>query len=210
MHTLAGLYVVTPNWDDTDRLIKVTEQALLGGASLVQYRHKFATPGVRLQQARRLLELCRSHQTPLIINDHWDLCMELGADGIHVGGTDMTVAKVRAIVGSDKIVGASCYGDLNLARAAQRAGASYIALGGFYPSAVKEYPVTTSFDTVRSASVEISLPNVVIGGMTIQNAKPLVERGAHMVAAISSIYLAPYPRTAAENFVRLFAPLAPG
>ncbi|SFH98187.1 thiamine-phosphate pyrophosphorylase [Collimonas sp. OK307] len=202
---MKGLYIVTPDWDDTEKLLRVTEQALQGGAALLQYRHKTADAVLRKQQAEALLSLCRRYQRPLIINDYVDLCLELDADGIHVGGTDASVAEVRAMVGADKIVGASCYGDLELAHAAYRAGASYVAFGGFYPSRVKKYPVTTSPDIVTRAKAEIAVPNVVIGGMTQENAVPLIAAGADMVAAISSVYLADDPTAAARSFVTLFA-----
>ena len=120
---MKGLYLVTPDWDDTEKLLDVTEQALRGGAVLVQYRHKTADAALRRHQAESLLALCRRHQRPLIINDFVDLCLAIDADGIHVGGTDMSVAQVRAAIGPDKILGASCYGDLQLARDAPRAGA---------------------------------------------------------------------------------------
>lgn len=201
---MKGLYIVTPDWDDTDKLLHVTEQALQGGAALLQYRHKSADAALRQQQAEVLLALCRRYQRPFIINDYVDLCLALDADGIHVGGTDASVAEVRAMVGADKIVGASCYGDLELAHAAYRAGASYVAFGGFYPSRVKKYPVTTPPDIVTRAKAEIALPNVVIGGMTQENAIPLIAAGADMVAAISSVYLADDPTAAARSFVALF------
>jgi thiamine-phosphate pyrophosphorylase len=199
-----GLYLVTPDWDDTDRLLQVTEQALLGGA-LVQYRHKTASIAQRHEQAGALLRLCRRFARPLIINDHADVCIALDADGIHVGGTDASVAQMRAVFGPAKIVGASCYGDLQLALNAQRGGASYIAFGGFYPSRVKQYPVTTAPDIVAQARAMIDLPVVVIGGMTVENARPLVAHGAQMVAAISSVYGATDARHAAMAFCDLFA-----
>jgi thiamine-phosphate pyrophosphorylase len=202
---MKGLYLVTPNWDDTDELLAATEQALRAGAAMLQYRHKEAGPELRREQAARLLALCRDYQRPLIVNDHLELCVELGADGIHVGGTDASVAQARKALGSDKIVGASCYGDRQLARDACANGASYIAFGGFYPSRVKQYPVTTPADIVSWAKAEIALPCVVIGGMTAQNAAPLVARGADMVAAISSVYGAPEVDAATREFTRLFA-----
>jgi len=201
---MKGLYIVTPDWDDTQKLLEITELALRGGAALVQYRHKSASPALRQEQAECLLALCRTYQRPFIINDHVDLCLALDADGVHVGGTDASVAQVRAAVGAGKIVGASCYGDLQLARDAYRAGASYIAFGGFYPSRVKKYPVTTSPDIIAQAKAEIPLPSVVIGGMTQENSAPLVACGADMVAAISSVYLADNPELAARSFARLF------
>lgn len=201
---MRGLYLVTPNWDDTDRLLDITHQALRAGARLVQYRHKDAPPALRVEQAHALLVLCRQHGRPLVVNDHLDLCLALDADGIHVGGTDASVAAVRAVLGPGKIVGASCYDDLALARAAQAAGADYVAFGGFYPSTVKKYAVTTPPHIVTQARAELRVPVVVIGGMTATNARPLVELGADMVAAISSVALAPDPHAAARAFAGLF------
>jgi thiamine-phosphate pyrophosphorylase len=139
-----------------------------------------------------------------VINDYLALCLEIGADGVHVGGTDASVAHIRAEIGPDKIVGASCYGDLQLARAALRDGASYVAFGGFYPSRVKKYPVTTAPEIVALARSQIALPVVVIGGMTAENARPLVAQGADMVAAISSVYGAVDSKVAASEIARLF------
>ena len=205
MHKLNGLYLVTPDWDDTEQLIMVTEQALLGGAALVQYRHKLADPALRVEQASALLALCRRFNRPFIVNDHVSLCVQLDADGVHVGGTDVSVAAARQALGADKIVGASCYGDLPLAHAANLAGASYVAFGGFYPSRVKKYPVTTPVTIVSNACATIALPNVVIGGMTTDNCRPLIAAGAHMVAAISSVYLAEDPQAAAREFAGAFS-----
>lgn len=201
---MRGLYLVTPNWDDTAALIDRTEQALLAGAAMVQYRHKSASAELRREQATQLMALCRRHGRPFIVNDHLDLCLELDADGVHVGGTDASVAVARAALGAGKIVGASCYGGQQLAREASANGASYVAFGGFYPSKVKQYPVTTPPDIVSWAKAEIALPCVVIGGMTPQNAGPLVARGADMVAAISSVYGAPRIDVATHAFGRLF------
>jgi len=202
---MRGLYLVTPNWDDTAALIDTTEQAIQAGAALVQYRHKSASPALRHEQGAQLLALCRRYGLPLIINDHLDLCLALDADGIHLGGTDVSVDQARKALGPRKIVGASCYGDKQLARDAAAAGASYVAFGGFYPSTVKQYPVTTPPGIVAWAKAEIALPCVVIGGMTPHNALPLVERGADMVAAISSVYSAQCTSTAVREFVHLFS-----
>jgi len=201
---MRGLYLVTPNWNDTDRLLDITHQALRAGARLVQYRHKDASSALRIEQAHALLALCRQHGRPLVINDHLDLCMAIDADGIHVGGTDASVAEVRAALGPDRIVGASCYGEFALAQSAQIAGASYVAFGGFYPSTVKKYAVTTPHDIVTRAKAALSVPVVVIGGMTPDNARPLAALGADMVAAISSVYLAPDPYGAARAFAGMF------
>ncbi|UGQ47096.1 thiamine phosphate synthase [Massilia endophytica] len=201
---MQGLYLVTPDWDDTAALLERSEQALRAGVALLQYRHKTADEALRRSQAGALLELCRRHGTPLVINDHIALCQELDADGVHVGGTDASVDEARAALGAHKIVGASCYGELERAIAAQRAGASYAAFGGFYPSRVKRYDFVTSPEILDRARVMLRVPCVVIGGMTPENARPLVARGAQMVAAISSVYGAPDTAQAVEAFRGLF------
>jgi thiamine-phosphate pyrophosphorylase len=208
---MRGLYLVTPNWNDTERLLAATEAALAGGAALVQYRHNDADADLRAEQAAALLALCRCHNRPLIINDHLDLCIQLDADGVHLGHTDGGIAAARALLGRDKIVGASCYGELELARAAQAAGASYVAFGGFYPSPVKKYSFVTQPELLDRARAEITLPIVVIGGMTLTNAAPLVVRGADMVAAITSVYGSDAAAqsdagAAARAFAALFGP----
>jgi thiamine-phosphate pyrophosphorylase len=200
---MKGLYLVTPDWADTERLLAVTAQALDAGAALVQYRNKTASADLQLEQATALLALCRRHGRPLIINDHVDLCLRLDADGVHVGGTDAPVAAVRAALGSSKILGASCYGQMALALAAQDAGASYVAFGGFYPSKVKVYEVSTPLHIVAEAKAQLRVPVVVIGGMTLENVRPLVGLGADMVAAISSVYLAADAYAAAKAFAQL-------
>ena len=199
-----GLYIVTPDWDDTLKLLAVTEQALLGGASIVQYRNKTASPALRRVQASQLHTMCRHYQRPFIINDFVELCVELDADGVHVGGMDAPIEVIRAILGPDKIVGASCYGSMQLAHNACAAGASYVAFGGFYPSRVKKYPLTTTPDIIEQAKRTLPVPVVVIGGMTQDNAAPLVAAGADLVAAISSVYATENPRDAAHAFITLF------
>ncbi len=201
---MKGLYLVTPDWDDTDRLLAVTDAALGAGVALLQYRHKTASPALRLQQATALLALSRRHGCPFIVNDYVELCLEIGADGVHVGGTDAAVAAVRQQVGPGRIVGASCYGSLELAQAAQAAGASYVAFGGFYPSRIKKYEVSTPVDIVTRAGEQVALPNVVIGGMTRENVASLIAAGADMVAVISSVYFADDPECAARELAGLF------
>ncbi len=185
---MQGLYVVTPDWDDTDKLLAISAAALEAGVCLLQYRHKTAGAKQRKAQATALQALCRRHGVPFIVNDFVELAQELDADGVHVGGTDASVQAVRTALGPHKIVGASCYGSLELAEKAAASGASYLALGGFYPSLKKKYPVTTDPQIVTQARARFDLPLVVIGGMTVENSAPLVKLGAHMVAVISSVY----------------------
>lgn len=199
-----GLYVVTPDWDDTQKLVDTTELAIQGGASLVQYRHKTASDALRLTQAKALQAVCREHNVPFIVNDYVALAADIDADGVHVGGTDMAVTNARAVMGPDRIVGSSCYGDMERAIAAQKEGASYAAFGGFYPSRVKKYAVTTSPEIIAQAKKIITIPVVVIGGMTPDNVAPLIAQGADMVAAVSGVYMQEDVAEAASLFCDFF------
>eukprot|EP01031_Cornospumella_fuschlensis_P008673 gene8673-10688_t len=157
--------------------LKTPLAALREGVALLQYRHKHAGAELRMEQSVALLALCRRYRVPFVVNDHVDLCLLVGADGVHLGGTDARIAETRARLGPDAIIGASCYGEMQLALDAQDAGASYVAFGGFYPSRVKQYAVTTQPAILDQARRRIELPRVVIGGMTPRNAAPLVARG---------------------------------
>ena len=197
-----GLYIVTPNWEDTEQLLQVTEQILRTRITLLQYRNKEAGASLRDQQARKLLSLCKDYQCPLMINDHAQLCADIGADGVHIGAHDASVASVRQLIGQDKIIGVSCYGDLN--RIADAEGANYIAFGGFYPSIVKKYPVTTALNIFQQAKAVSKLPTVAIGGINQNNAAPLIAAGADMIAVITAVYQAENPQHSAQQLIDLF------
>jgi thiamine-phosphate pyrophosphorylase len=199
-----GLYAVTPDERDTIRLTEKVDAALAGGAAFVQYRNKTAGAALRREQATALLALCRKHGAPLIINDHLELALELGADGVHLGGKDGSVETARARLGPGRIVGASCYNLLEKAFAAQRAGASYVAFGSFFVSSVKSDAVRASPELLREARRELVVPIVAIGGITRTNAPRLVAAGATSVAVISALFSAPDVAGAAREFCRLF------
>ncbi len=201
---VAGLYAVTPDIDDTPELLAKVEAALAGGARLLQYRNKAASPALRLVQGRALLALCREYQVPLIINDHLDLALALDADGLHVGADDGSAADARGQLGPDKILGVSCYGRIENALAATGAGATYVAFGGFFPSRVKPGTARTPIGLLREAKRELRLPVVAIGGITPENAPRLIEAGVDGVAVISALFGASDVELAAQRFCGLF------
>ena len=139
----AGLYGVTPEWDDTERLMRAVRQAAEGGMRALQLRRKDVPDAVRAEQARALAPLCRELGVVFLINDDWRLALEVGADGAHVGRDDDSLARIRAEAGPDLILGGSSYDDLARARELLDAGADYIAFGAMFPSRVKP-------DTVRA------------------------------------------------------------
>src|SRR3954470_6546248 len=128
-----GLYAVTPEMADTAALVARVEACLEGGAAMVQYRAKDATPGASLAQARHIAARCRAWGVPFIVNDSIPLALAVGADGIHVGRDDASVREAR-IAMPRGIVGASCYADPELARRAAAEGADYVGIGSMFAS----------------------------------------------------------------------------
>ena len=206
---ISGLYAVTPDTADTPRLLANAEAALAGGARALQYRNKTADAGLRLTQARALLGLCRKFRAPLIVNDHLELMLELDADGLHLGVEDGALADARKRLPAGKILGASCYDSLETALEAERAGASYVAFGSFFPSAVKPGAVRAPLGLLRAARQKLGVPVVAIGGITLDNAPQLIAAGADGVAVISAVFGAPDVRAAARDFSALFHPRSP-
>ncbi len=204
LFSISGLYAVTPDELDTALLCQKVEAALQGGASLVQYRNKAADAGLRLRQASALLALCRSFSVPLIINDHLDLCAQIDADGLHIGMTDCDLGAARRLLGADKIIGASCYNQLDLAIKAEQAGASYVAFGACFSSDTKPDAVSAPLSLFAQAKQKISIPLVAIGGITLQNAPLAIVAGADAIAVITSLFNAMDITSASQQFTQLF------
>jgi len=203
-----GLYAITPDDTDTARLLARVETVLAAGATWLQYRNKAADADLRETQARLLLPVCRRHGVPLIVNDDWRLAAAIGADGAHLGEDDGEIAAARAALGDAAILGASCYDDLALARQAAASGASYIAFGAFFPSPTKPNARRATLDLLRD-SAPLGLPRVAIGGITPDNARPLVDAGADLLAVISGVFDAPDPAAAVRAYLASFdAPAA--
>ena len=185
---IKGLYAITPDIADTDILLKKVEAALQGGASVLQYRNKLANHQLQTQQAGALLSLCRQYNVPLIINDSVELCVMLDADGVHLGAEDGNLAEVRARIGQDKILGASCYDQFDLALQAQAQGANYVAFGACFTSTTKPNAPEAKLSLFTKAKVELKIPAVAIGGITLQNAPQLIQAGASSIAVINAIF----------------------
>ena len=184
---IAGLYAITPDSVDTDLLCQMVEASILGGARVVQYRNKVADQKLRIQQSLALLEVCRKHQIPFIINDHVKLCLEINADGVHIGGDDGNIAAIKNMIGEDKILGVSCYGEFARAEAAEKAGADYVAFGACFPSSTKPNAPGAELDLFTQAK-KLNLPSVAIGGITLENAASVVEAGANAIAVIGELF----------------------
>jgi len=203
--SINGLYLVTPDCDDTELLCAKITQAFQGGVCLVQYRHKTASDALRLKQTAALLAICRSANVPLLINDHVALAAEIDADGVHVGQHDSAIADARALLGEQKIIGASCYNRFELAEQAQAAGADYVAFGACYPSSTKPNAPRATPDLFTRARQALSVPVVGIGGITVENARPLIAAGADALAVITDIFQAGDVAARCRQYQSLFA-----
>lgn len=148
---VTGLYGITPEWDDTDRLLQAVALAVRGGMQALQLRRKLATPEQRLEQAGRLREACTAHGIDFIVNDDWRLALDVGADGVHLGRDDADVQTVRRLADEGLQVGVSCYGDLDRVRMALDAGACSVGLGAVYPSPTKPDAPVVPLETIRQA-----------------------------------------------------------
>jgi thiamine-phosphate pyrophosphorylase len=199
-----GLYAVTPDERDTDVLTAKVNLAIKGGARLVQYRNKSADAALRRQQAAALLALCRANGVPLIVNDDVELAIELGADGVHLGRGDAGLAGVRRRLAAGKLVGASCYDDLDAALAAVEQCADYVAFGAAFPTAIKPGAPGAPLALYTAARARLGVPIVAIGGITPQNAASVVSAGADAVAVITALFDAPDIEHRAREFSGVF------
>lgn len=186
---LRGLYAITDSELLKGRLLPYVEAALKGGATLLQYRDKSSDNARRLRDAETLRELCNRYGATLIINDDAELAARLGV-GLHLGQTDGSLSAARALLGRQAIIGGTCHAQLELAEAAAKEGASYVAFGRFFNSNTKPGAPAATVELLDQAKARINLPIVAIGGVTLDNAPALIERGASMVAVVHALFAA--------------------
>lgn len=202
-----GLYAITDSLLlPGEQLVSGVEAAIQGGAVLVQYRDKTATEAERLQQARSLASLCQNYRIPLIINDDPALAARCKAAGVHLGQGDSGVPEARQRLGEEAIIGVTCHASLELATQAHEEGADYLAFGRFYASGTK--PGAPSADpAVLSQARRLGRPVTAIGGITVENAEPIVRAGADLLAVVGGLFAGHSDtiRERARVFSRLFA-----
>ena len=203
---LRGLYAITSATlcREPGRLAAAVEAALAGGARLVQYRDKEADAAARRATARALLGLCREHNALFIVNDDVELALAIGADGVHLGASDLPLRDARRRLGGLATIGVSCANLLARAVAAQDEGASYVAFGRFFPSRTKPGAPQAELALLREARAKLHIPVCAIGGITPANARPLVEAGAAMLAAVEGVFGEADVAGAARGYARLF------
>jgi thiamine-phosphate pyrophosphorylase len=196
-----GIYAITDG--QPHRLIERSEQALAGGVAMIQYRDLSDDHLRRRAEATALAMLCARYDRPLIIDHDIALAQAVGAAGVHLSQADGDPAAVRAVLGSQAIVGVSCYASIELALGAARAGASYVSFGAFFASPTKPHAGHAPLDLLRQTAT-LGIARVAIGGITPDNGRLLVDAGADFIATVSAIYGVHDTRAAAANMAALF------
>lgn len=187
-------------------LAQAVEAALDGGVTCLQLREKEASAGEILALARTLLPLCRARRVPLLINDRVDIALAAGADGVHLGQEDLPLPEARALLGPDRILGATAHTVAEALRA-QAEGADYLGVGAMFPTGTKADTVPTSTDTLKAICAAVSIPVVAIGGVNAENLPTLAGTGIAGAAVVSAIF-SQSDLTAAARALRAAADLA--
>lgn len=182
-----GLYLITPDWPDTSRLVETVEAASRAGAGAVQYRNKTASPELRLVQARLLAAMVRERGLPFFVDDDPALALQVGADGVHIGRDDGDPADVRAKLPPALLLGVSCYADLELVERAVVAGAAYVALGAMYPSRTKIGAGLAPIERIAQAR-DRGAHVVASGGIDATNIARVAAAGARAVGVVSAVF----------------------
>ncbi|MEZ3454069.1 MAG: thiamine phosphate synthase [Oscillospiraceae bacterium] len=184
------LYAVTDrSWVGRQTLYEQVESALKGGATCVQLREKELDEAAFLEEAVEMKKLCAKYGVPFIINDNVQIAMRCGADGVHVGQSDMAAGNVRRAVGDKMIVGVSAQ-TVEQALAAQAAGADYLGVGAVFPTSTKSDASEVSRQTLKDICAAVDIPVTAIGGINKGNMAELSGTGVDGVALVSAIFAA--------------------
>jgi thiamine-phosphate pyrophosphorylase len=196
------LYLITPPALDPATFAPVLAEALAGGdVACVQLRLKDVPDEAVLAAGRLLMPIVQAAGAAFIVNDRPDLARALGADGVHVGQDDASYGEARKLLGPDAIVGVTCHDSRHLAMEAAEAGADYVAFGAIYPTATKEAKTSAPLDLIGWWAELFETPCVAIGGITVENAAPVIAAGADFLAVSAGVWAhKDGPRAAVARF----------
>ena len=197
------LYGVTDSsWLHGRTLYELVEEALIGGATMIQYREKKRGKEEQIAEAKSILELCHRYQVPFIMNDDVELAKEIDADGVHVGAKDMSPKDARAILGEDKIIGVSARTVEDALRAEQD-GADYIGSGAVFTTGTKKDAKPLDKEVLRDICTSVQIPVVAIGGISKENVLQLKNTKISGIAVVSALFAAENVKQEAEELKQL-------
>ena len=184
------LYLITPPIIEDPATFARTFEAACGGGDVaaLQVRLKDVPEAVIAAAVRALQPIARAHDVALILNDRPDLAAKLGCDGVHIGQSDGTFADARRAMGKDRIVGVTCHDSRHLGMEAAEAGADYVAFGAFFPTTTKQAPTRADPEILSIWQESMLVPCVAIGGITVENCRPLVAAGADFLAVSAGVW----------------------
>lgn len=182
------LYAVTDRyWLNGECLISHVEKAIKGGTTFVQLREKDLSHDAFFKEAVEIKDLCKKYSIPFVINDDVQIAIDMDADGVHVGQSDMEAGDVRKAIGPDKILGVSAH-TVEQAILAEKRGADYLGVGAVFPTGSKDDADDVSHETLKAICEAVSIPVIAIGGITKNNVKELSGSGICGIAVISAIF----------------------
>ena len=198
------LYAVTDRcWlKEGERLLSVCEEVLANGATFLQIREKDLDAGSFEAEAASLKALCARYAVPYVVNDSVEIALAIGADGVHVGQSDIKGRDIRSLIGPDKILGISA-GTVEEAIAAEKAGADYIGVGAVFGTSTKKNARNLTVEKLREIADAVSIPVVAIGGINARNLMELRGSGVDGVAVVSAIFGADNPGKATAELLTL-------
>lgn len=193
------LYAITDRaWLKGRTLYEQVEEALRGGATILQLREKDFPQADVEKEAIAIQKLCKQYNVPFLINDNVELAKKIDADGVHVGQTDMEAGKVREILGKDKIIGVTAK-TIEQAKNAQKEGADYLGVGAVFHTGTKQNAIEITHEDLEKICSSVEIPAVAIGGITRENVAMLKGRGMAGVAVVSAIFAQPDIETATRE-----------
>jgi thiamine-phosphate pyrophosphorylase len=196
------IYFITPAGIETKELLALVEAAVAGGAGMVQYREKSKSTRRMIADVHSMLQRCRPAGVPVIVNDRVDVALAAGADGVHLGVDDMPIDMARGVLGAEPIIGATTP-TMELVKAAEAQGASYVAIGAIFDSPTKPEKAAVGLGVIARAKAATRLPVCAIGGINGDNIALIAEERIALYAVISAISDAVDPRVATTELVRL-------
>ncbi len=201
------LYLITPPKLDAKAFSEDLKRALDGGeVASLQLRLKQVSDDEILRAGETLLPVAQSADVAFILNDRPDLAAKLGADGVHIGQEDGSYAEARAAMGPERIIGVTCHESRHLAMEAAENGADYVTFGAFFPTQTKAPKTRADVELLRWWAQTMVVPSVAIGGITVENAKPLIEAGVDFLAVSAGVWNhAKGPAAAVKGFQSLFS-----
>ena len=198
------MYAVTDRaWlKENEDLTSVCKSVIENGATFLQIREKDLDEGTFEQEAEALKKLCAQYHIPFVVNDSVEIALDIDADGVHVGQSDIKGRDIRSMIGNEKILGISA-GTVEEAIAAEKAGADYIGVGAVFGTSTKKNARNLTVEKLKEISESVSIPVVAIGGIGVSNIMELVESGVDGVAVVSAIFAAENPGEATAKLLKL-------